>query len=67
MFHPRAIEAANDLIKLWSLKAPKLGQGQFFEASDDLMVSLPYIDSANLPDVVSFPTVLLDRKSFPYT
>lgn len=52
MFHPRAIEAANDLVKLWSLKSPKLGQGQFFEASDDLMVCLLCLRNVNQPDFV---------------
>lgn len=40
MFHPRAIAAANNLVKLWSLKASRLGEGQFFNSGDDLMVRL---------------------------
>lgn len=51
MFHPRAIEAANDLVKLWKLKSLKLGQGQFFEAADDLMVSLVDNDNSHHPDL----------------
>lgn len=38
MFHPRAIEAANNLIKLWQMKAVELQAHEFFESSDDLMV-----------------------------
>jgi hypothetical protein len=38
MFHPRAITAANNLIKLWSMKAAELKGEEFFESSDDLMV-----------------------------
>ena len=38
MFHPRAIEAANNLIKLWHMKAAQLQEDEFFESSDDLMV-----------------------------
>jgi hypothetical protein len=50
MFHPRAIEAANDLVKLWELKASKLEPGQIFEGSEDLMVSLTSLDNSKHTD-----------------
>lgn len=56
MFHPRAIEAANDLVKLWELKASKLGPRQIFEGSEDLMVSLTSLSNPKQTDAW-FPLV----------
>lgn len=43
MFHPRAVTAANNLVKLWGLKYEKMQEGQFFESSEDLMVSFSWL------------------------
>ncbi|KAJ9110668.1 hypothetical protein QFC19_001497 [Naganishia cerealis] len=54
MFHPRAVTAANNLIKLWHIKADKLEEGQFFESSDDLMDAISKLIAR------AFATILAD-------